>query len=65
MSNKKKLTAKSLYTISERESVSAVSRVDIAQKLQTTRCFLANDNPFLLMAFRLTLSKHFDVVDTA
>lgn len=49
---------RSLFTIME-ESNPAIAKRNL------TRCLLANDNTFLLVAFEQTLKKHFDLVDTA
>ena len=48
-----------LYTIYEKSSEG--NRTARLQK--DSRCLLANDDPFLLMAFAKTLKNYFDYVD--
>ena len=47
-----------LSTIMEKSSEALA-----ASMIEPTRCLLANDNTFLLMAFKETLKSHFEQVD--
>ena len=46
------------------KTIEEKSAEQIDNEMQVSRCLLANDDLFLLEAFKETLSKHFQFVDT-
>ena len=52
-------------SVSSQQMYESRSPVDSGAHNSNTVCLLANDNQFLLMAFKINLAKHFKRVETA